>query len=51
VAVLRRRDTQALIDTVELNPDQADKVVAALFSSALLFELETVELLDLPRID
>jgi hypothetical protein len=50
-AVLRRRDAGALIDKAELNPDQADKVVAALFNSPLLFELETVELLDMPRIE
>ena len=40
-----------LIEKAGLNPDQADKVVATLFNSPLLFELETVELLDLPRIE
>jgi ABC-type uncharacterized transport system ATPase subunit len=51
VAVLRRRDAAALIDKAGLNPDQADKVVASLFNSPLLFALETVELLDLPCIE
>lgn len=51
VATLRRRDAGALIEKADLNPDQADKVVAALFNSPSLFDLETVELLDLPRIE
>ncbi len=49
--VLRRRDAGALIAKAELNPDQADKVVAALCDSPRLLALETVELLDLPRIE
>jgi hypothetical protein len=48
---LRRRDTAVIMAKAGLNPDQADKVVAALFNSPLLFDLETVELLDLPRIE
>ena len=51
VVAMRRRDSGALIEKAELNPDQADKVVAAMFNSPLLFELETVELMDLPRIE
>ncbi len=51
VTVLRRRDAGALIDKAGLNPDQADKVVASLFNSPVLFSLETVELLDLPCIE
>lgn len=51
VAALRRRDAATLIDKAQLNADQADKVVATLSNSPLLFELETVELLDLPRIE
>lgn len=49
--LVRRRDAAALIDQGELNPDQADKVLAALHSPAVLYELETIELLDLPRIE
>lgn len=51
VVVLRRRDAAMLIERAALNPDQADKVVATLSNSSLLFDLETVELLDLPRIE
>ena len=51
VVVLRRRDAAMLIEKAQLNPDQADKIVAALFNSPVLFELETVELLDLPCIE
>jgi len=51
VALLRRRDANSLIETAGLNPDQADKVLAALSNSPVLFDLETVELLDLPRIE
>jgi ABC-type lipoprotein export system ATPase subunit len=50
-AAVRRRDAGYLMEKAELNPDQADKVVAAMTHSPLLFELETVELLDLPRIE
>ena len=49
--LVRRRDAAALIDQGELNPDQADKVLAALHSPSVLYELETIELLDLPRIE
>ena len=50
-AAVRRRDAGYLMEKADLNPDQADKVVAAMTHSPLLFELETVELLDLPRIE
>jgi ABC-type lipoprotein export system ATPase subunit len=50
-AALRRRDAGLLMEKAELNSEQADKVVATLSSSPLLFELETVELLDLPKIE
>ena len=49
--VIKRRDTQALIEKGELNADQADKVMAALVGSRVLFDLETVELVDLPKIE
>ncbi len=47
-ATIRRRDTASLIEKAELNPDQGDKIVASLSNSPLLFDLETVELLDEP---
>ncbi|GIW55584.1 MAG: hypothetical protein KatS3mg082_1988 [Nitrospiraceae bacterium] len=46
-----RQDTAVLVDRGELNPDQAAKVIAALATPETLFELETVELVDLPRIE
>jgi ABC-type lipoprotein export system ATPase subunit/predicted nucleic acid-binding Zn-ribbon protein len=49
--VVKQRDAQALIDKAELNADQADKVMAAMVGSQILFELETVELIDLPKIE
>jgi DNA repair ATPase RecN len=48
---IRERKTAALIDRAELNPEQAEKALVALYNPKLLFELETVELLDLPRIE
>ncbi|MCC5829122.1 MAG: AAA family ATPase [Phycisphaeraceae bacterium] len=48
---IKQRDTQALIDKAELNADQADKVMAAMVGSQVLFDLETVELIDLPKIE
>jgi len=48
---IKQRDAQALVDKAELNADQADKVLAALVGSQVLFELETVELIDLPKIE
>ena len=49
--VVKQRDAQALVDKAELNPDQADKVIAALTGSRGLFDLETVELVDRPKIE
>ena len=49
--VIKQRDTQALVDKVELNPDQADKVIAVLAGSRAIFDLETVELIDQPKIE
>ncbi|AMV34978.1 hypothetical protein VN12_22820 [Pirellula sp. SH-Sr6A] len=51
VVALRRRDSGVLIERAELNPDQAEKVVTAMANSPALFELETVELMDLPTIE
>ena len=48
---IKQRDTQALADKAELNADQADKMMAALVGSQVLFDLETVELIDLPKIE
>ncbi|MBN1360329.1 MAG: AAA family ATPase [Sedimentisphaerales bacterium] len=49
--VIKQRDAQTLVDKAELNPDQADKVIAALTGSRALFDLETVELIDRPKIE
>ena len=49
--VVKQRDAQALIDKAELNPDQADKVIATLAGSRAIFDLETVELVDRPKIE
>ncbi|WP_425618755.1 AAA family ATPase [Anatilimnocola sp. NA78] len=51
VSALRRCDAGTLIDKATVNPEQADKVVTALGHLPLLFELEAVELSDLPRIE
>jgi len=48
---IKQRDTQALVDKAELNTDQAEKVMAALAGSPALFDLETVELVDQPKIE
>jgi len=48
---IKQRDTQSLVEKAELNADQADKVMAALAGSQVLFDLETVELIDLPKIE
>ena len=49
--IIKLRDTQVLVDKAELNSDQADKVMATLSGSQLLFDLEIVELVDLPKIE
>jgi ABC-type lipoprotein export system ATPase subunit/predicted nucleic acid-binding Zn-ribbon protein len=51
VEVIKQKDVQALIDKAELNRDQAEKVIVALAGSQVLFDVETVELADLPRIE
>ncbi len=49
--VIKQHDAQVFIDKAELNADQADKIIAVLASSRTLFDLETVELMDLPKIE
>jgi ABC-type lipoprotein export system ATPase subunit len=51
VAIVRGKDAAALVDRGELNSEQAGKVIAALSNSERLYELETVELCDLPCIE
>ena len=51
VAIARCRNSAALVEKAELNPSQADKVVSVLAGSGRLDDLETVELVDLPRIE
>ena len=48
---IKQHDVQGLVDKAELNTDQADKVMTALAGSQVLFDLETVELVDLPKIE
>ncbi|MGE0443560.1 MAG: AAA family ATPase, partial [Gemmatimonadales bacterium] len=49
--VIKDRNHQPLIDKAELNPDQAQKVMEVLTGANVLFDLETVELIDLPKIE
>ncbi len=49
--IARQGDAAALIDKAELNATQAEKVMAALGGSKILFDLETVDLMDRPRIE
>lgn len=51
VALIRRGDSDALVQRAEINDDQARKVVDALKCAESLFSLETVELADRPRIE
>jgi ABC-type lipoprotein export system ATPase subunit len=51
VKIARDRDTDSLVNKAELNPDQAAKTIAALVASGRLKEIETVELIDQPRIE
>lgn len=50
-SIIRSRDTQALVERADLNPDQAGKVMAAFSGEPSLYELETVELRDDPSIE
>ena len=49
--IVRQGDVAVLIDKAELNATQAEKVMTALGGSELLFDLETVDLMDRPRIE
>lgn len=49
--IIKKRDTQPLIDNAELNREQAQKVMDVLAGADVLFQLETVELIDLPKIE
>ncbi len=49
--VVKEKDANTLASKAELNADQAAKVLVQLSGSDLLFELETVELIDLPKIE
>jgi len=44
-------DTDALASRAEINPDQASKVIGTLAGSPSMYELDTVEMIDLPRIE
>ncbi|MBI5725847.1 MAG: AAA family ATPase [Planctomycetes bacterium] len=44
-------DCETLINRAEINSDQAGKVIGTLAGSPLLYQLETVELIDMPRIE
>jgi len=49
--VVRKGDACRLAEGAELNDSQAVKVIAALAGSAVLLDIEAVELVDLPRIE
>jgi ABC-type lipoprotein export system ATPase subunit len=51
VEVVRAGDAKTLMSEAQLNDEQARKVMEALAHSPVLFDLETVELADLPRIE
>lgn len=50
-AIVAGRGREALIDQAGLNANQADWVLTALAKNQVLFDLETVELIDRPRIE
>jgi hypothetical protein len=50
-AMVLRRDRDALIDHAGINVNQAHQVLEVLGSDRVLFDLETVELIDRPRIE
>lgn len=49
--VVKEKNAQALVDKAELNADQANKVMVILSGSSVLFDLETVELIDRPKVE
>ena len=51
VAAVNSNDPETLVVRAEINPDQASRVVSTLAGSQVLYEIEAVELIDLPRIE
>ena len=51
VEVVRRGDDGSLLSQIGLNDSQTPKVLAALADPAVLLEVETVDLVDLPKIE
>lgn len=51
VEVVRAGDAKTLMAEAQLNDEQTRKVMDALVNSPVLFDLETVELADLPKIE
>ena len=51
VVAVNGNDTETLVVRAEINPDQAARVVSTLTGSEVLYEIEAVELIDLPRIE
>lgn len=49
--IIKSRDSASLMEKAELNSSQADRVVSVLSVSNRLHDLETVELIDQPRIE
>lgn len=49
--IVKSRNVTALVEKAELNVSQAEKVVAALQNSGRLHDLETIELIDQPKIE
>jgi ABC-type uncharacterized transport system ATPase subunit len=49
--VIKHRNPQPLIDKAELSREQAGKVIATLSGSQVMFDLEVVEMVDLPKIE
>ncbi|HPD16239.1 MAG TPA: AAA family ATPase [Planctomycetota bacterium] len=48
---VRQNDVDALTDLAELNQEQARKVISAFGATQRIFEIESVELFDLPHIE
>jgi len=51
IELAARKDLKTLVEKGGLNPEQAENVIDTLSSAEAVFELETVELLDLPQIE
>lgn len=49
--IVRRRDADTLMSRAELNADQTAKVLAAFSNPQAIYDVETVDLLDLPSIE